>query len=254
MPQPRQFDLSDGWTRVQDYARDNFQLLAAIAGVFVLIPLVVLGMIVNEADLARDFTTLDEVIEAFGTFYGGNWYWFVLSGIASSLGGLAMLALLLHPGRLTVGGAIGAAVAVFPAYLIAYVLYNLAVVAGIFVLIVPGIYFGIKFCLIGPIMIVEGERNPISALAASWRRTKGNSLRIFGFFLAIGLIVMVIAGITGSVLTALGSGPGLGGMIVLVLDSAVQAAANVVFTLCLAAVYAEVSDLDDMRDLDDTFA
>ena len=52
------------------------------------------------------------------------------------------------------------------------------------------IYLFIKFALTAPVIAIEGERNPIKALARSWKLTKGNSFRIV-LFLFLGAVFVV---------------------------------------------------------------
>jgi len=68
-----------------------------------------------------------------------------------------------------------------------------------------------KTSLTAPVIVIDGLRNPIRALGRSWSLTKGNSLRLFGFyflvFLAFIVIMIVISMIVGLVaMVALGAG------------------------------------------------
>lgn len=72
-------------------------------------------------------------------------------------------------------------------YFIASILYNLMVVAGIILLIVPGIYLSIRFQYYG-YLIVDKNLGPIEALNQSSHLTSGVKWQLFLFGLILGLI------------------------------------------------------------------
>lgn len=86
----------------------------------------------------------------------------------------------------------------FP-YLGLNILVILGVVAGIILLIVPGVYLAMRWSVAQARLIGRGEP-VIDAIKGSWEMTKGYSLRIFLAVLAfvvIGLVIGFIAGILG---------------------------------------------------------
>lgn len=72
-------------------------------------------------------------------------------------------------------------------YFLASFLYGLIVVAGLILLIVPGIIWGIKFQYFS-YFIVDKEMGPIDALKASSKITKGSIWNIFLLRILLGLI------------------------------------------------------------------
>ncbi|MDZ4275254.1 MAG: amino acid permease, partial [Erythrobacter sp.] len=116
------------------------------------------------------------------------------------------------------------------------------VLVGI-VLAVAGVYVFIKFSLIAPVIAIEGVRNPITALARSWRLTKGNSLRIFTFFillfLTIGIIAALVTGIFAVVFSAFDSqvasiGNGL-------VSAVINSGLTVLFLVVVAAIHRQLA-------------
>jgi len=69
-------------------------------------------------------------------------------------------------------------------YLGGYVLYSLIVVAGLILLIVPGIMWGLKFCLWG-YLVIDRELGPIKALEKSSNITNGAKWELFLFGLLL---------------------------------------------------------------------
>ena len=79
----------------------------------------------------------------------------------------------------------------FISYFIAYFLYVIAVVLGLLLFIVPGIFIAIRF-LFYPYFILDGTHSSILALQKSYKLTKGLELELFLFGLAV--IALNIAG------------------------------------------------------------
>ena len=72
----------------------------------------------------------------------------------------------------------------FPQYLVGSILYGLIVFAGTILLIIPGIIWGIQFCLYD-YFIVDKGLGPIEALKRSSAITRGVKWDLFGFFLIL---------------------------------------------------------------------
>ncbi len=74
-----------------------------------------------------------------------------------------------------------------PKYFIGSILYSLLVYIGLFLLIVPGIYLGIRFGFFR-FLIVDKEVGPIEAFKISSEITKGVKWNLFLFYLLIAFI------------------------------------------------------------------
>ena len=142
---------------------------------------------------------------------------------------LGILALLTDHRRPTVAEALKIGASKILSYLAAYLLLGLAFgliaialvgglaatgsvgasVVGIFASVVLLAYFFTKFSLVPPVLVKEGISNPITALARSWQLTKGNSLRLFGFFflliIALSVVMIVISMVVTFTLSLLGT-------------------------------------------------
>ncbi len=75
-------------------------------------------------------------------------------------------------------------------FFLASILYLLIVLAGILLLIIPGIYFAVRLYLY-PNAIVVDRKGPLESLKRSWKVTKGKWWLTFGIGLVIGLITLV---------------------------------------------------------------
>ncbi|MEO6552252.1 MAG: hypothetical protein ABIO26_06830 [Croceibacterium sp.] len=225
------------WSQAVAKVRGNFQLLALIAGIFMLLPslLIVVTMPAlfgaalpgGNPEAAR--AQLNAISPAF---YGV----FVVIMLASLVGYSAMISLM-GQDRPTVGGAIGKGFKALPTlvgafllflvgYLLAAVVIGLgvgllavaaasvsggaaglvAVLAGI-ALFIGVLYVLTRFSLLLPVIVLDGVLNPITAYVRSWRLTKPSAWRIFGFFALLFVVYIVIA----VLLVMVGSAVGMAG-------------------------------------------
>lgn len=105
-----------------------------------------------------------------------------------SLGVLRIAILLVDGGPASFGSLFDCAHLIFK-YLIAYIVYVLITLAGLLLLIVPGVIWGVRFSL-WSFYMVEHETGPIVSLKASFGTTAGQVPRLLSFYLAcFGLFV-----------------------------------------------------------------
>ncbi len=264
------FDMNAAWRDTVALLQGNKDLLLVIAGLFFFLP--ALAFVLFLPDLTRSLDGLDNdaMLNAILDVYQRNAHWFVLSTILQSIGVLAMLALLRAKERPTVGEALSTGATAFVPYLIAQILLGigigiaigapvaLAAASGIGALafligmlaIPVMLYLMIKFAMVAPVMAIERTYNPITAMKRSWSLTKGNSLRIFLFFLLVVVAVMVIAILLTLVAQLIGA---IAGTIVEgVLTSLFGAIYTTVVVGVLAAIYRQLVGQSE-TDIGDTF-
>lgn len=75
-------------------------------------------------------------------------------------------------------------------YLLGGILYGLIVCAGLILLVIPGIIWGIRFRFYF-YLIIDKNLGPIEALKTSWKITKGSAWNLFLFeLLLVGIIII----------------------------------------------------------------
>jgi hypothetical protein len=93
--------------------------------------------------------------------------------------------------------------------IVAYLLFVIIFVIGFVLLIVPGIWIGIKLSMIFPAVVFE-RKGPFGAIGRSWSLTKGNFWRTLGTLIVVFLITfvlqLVLGGVVGGILGASDSG------------------------------------------------
>jgi uncharacterized membrane protein len=92
-------------------------------------------------------------------------------------------------------------------YLIGSILYGLIILAGFILLVIPGIYFGIKYQYYS-YLIIDKKLNPMEAIKESGNITQGNIGNLFLFNLLV--IVVSLLGLVALVVGVLVASPVVG--------------------------------------------
>ena len=107
--------------------------------------------------------------------------------------------------RSTVDEALRVALRLLPVFFAAEIIGNLALGAGIALLIVPGIYLLGRLATVGPLVVARRMTNPITAIGDGWRMTEGRGWRIAGLVVLVGLVAWITLSAVSSVLIVIGS-------------------------------------------------
>jgi hypothetical protein len=201
-----------------------------IAGVFFFLPNLALLLLVPETAGEAEARVagqvdLNAMFAMAGKIYGEIWWQLVLVSLLSAVGMLGLLALLTDRRRPTVGEALMTGIKCLLTSFAAQIIMGLIVGAIIAVPLAVGsaagggagvlvglvafvavIYVLTKFSLTVPVLVIEGVMNPVRALARSWALTKGNSFRLFLFyvllfvaFMVIAMVLLMIGGVVGAI-------------------------------------------------------
>ncbi len=265
-------DMNIAWRDATAMIAANREVLLIVAGIFFFLP--GLAMTFAMPDLTSAAENPEQLFQMFAEFYTSFWWLMLISYVLQILGYLTLLTLLRDDRKPTVGEALRAGlVSLLPA-IGAYLIMSFgmgmvaALIAGIgfatgaqavigiaiVALMVLMFYAAIKFSLTGAVIAIDKVRNPISALAQSWRLTKGNSARLFGFFLLILIVYFVASLLVGMVLSLLllVLGAEIGLIVSGVVSGALSAIATLVFVAALAASHRQLSG-DTSTNVDDVF-
>lgn len=257
------FDSNLAWKQASASIGANREVLLALAGVFFVLPSLAFALLFQQPQPVAGQSEA-KMMAAMQSYYLSALPYLVPMALIQAAGTLAMLTLFTDRSRPTVGEAIRqGALGVLP-YIAAQLLLGigigliggsvlaLAAVTGIKALAVIGvaaavigaIYAGIKTSLVAPIVAVERERNPITALQRSWRLTKGNSFRIGLFYLLLLLAFVVVTSVVmmilGLVLAAV-AGPEGAKVGSAVVSSVLGAVMTLYFVAVMAAVHRQLA-------------
>jgi hypothetical protein len=255
-------DNSAAWKEAMASLSANREVMAAIGGVFFLLPSLALGLFVAQPEPKPNITP-EQAMKLMTDFYAAAAPFLILMVLLQAVGMLAILTLCTDTTRPTVGEAIKRGIAGFLPYVGSSLIMGLGVsvagglvgiasaaglaaVAGllVIVLIVAIAFAAIRFSLAAPVVAVERLRNPFNVLTRSWALTRGNAGRIawlmFLIFIVFMVIVMAVSAVSG-VFSALLLGAGAAKTIEAVVSSFMSAGFTVVFTALLAAIHRQLS-------------
>lgn len=255
---PGDIDFMQCWDNALHILAAKREFLVAIAGVFVLLPTLAMGLFIPPPDIG-DNESVNRLLEIISAYYASNGIWFALASLITGYGSLAMLSLILGGsggGDRSISQILGAAFRLYPANVIASFISGLAIFAGASLFILPGLYFYIKFCLTASVIADTDEKSPLTALRRSWALTNGNSIRIF-FFLAIillvaGIIYMITSGILGAI-AALTLPENAAFVAKVVVDSVLSMALSIVMAVVMASLYRQLTNGPGSARLGDVF-
>lgn len=275
-------DMGVAWTTATGLIGANKDTISAIAGLFFFLPSLAAALFIPEATTTVPASSgnqdpavaMQAALDQITALYADNWPVLLAVSIAGFIGSLSLLALLSDRGHPTVGEALRTGISAIPSYIAAQLLSALAaglvigvplgllaaiapppvVAFAVLALMIVAVYVFVKFSLISPVIAIEELRNPLSAIARSWRLTKGNSLRIFAFFVLLFITVVIIGALVQGILTLILSA--IGGAVATIGTGLVSAAVNtvmsVIFLVVLAAIHRQLAGATPER-LAETF-
>ncbi len=259
--------------------KDQFGPMLGIWGIFFVIQIALIGLfaMVSGAGMAMmgDINSMEALSGGFfvGVFVLYLVYFYL--SMASSASLTAAASPLTRSGFSEALGTgfrsglplMGVMLLLFVAYFVVALLFGLVVgvigavvgqdAAGLLalIIIVPGMaYLVTKVSLVLPVVAVDGERNPITAIRSAWRMSDGATLKMVLLYLGFGAVVGILIGLLfvpmlGSVATAVAAGqePGFAMMMgslgyMLVGWAALGVAIALSFASLMAAIHSQLSD------------
>jgi hypothetical protein len=234
------FSYSAVWNDAVRILKANSSLLLSIAGVFFLLPGLLLGYFVPQPTGSGQ-----DALNAMMRHYNENWPWILLAQLVNLIGGISIYKLLFDERGGTVGAAIGGALPILPMYFIMTVISSMAIGIGLALLLVPGIYLLGRLVIAGAAMVAEGHRSPIAPIRRSWDLTRRRGWAVAGLVIVVVvagvLLSFVITAVLGSIFLLIGGRDGLGMLLVLILNAALTAAFTTVLIVLFAAIYRALS-------------
>lgn len=267
------FDMSEAWREATAMIGANREVLLIVAGIFFFLPNMLLAFQMPDMDRIATLGP-DQAEAAVLQLYGEIWWVLLIVVLAGMIGYLALLALLRDKARPTVGEAIRVGVIGLLPAIGTYIVFVLgtglifgiligaaraagssAVTVAVLLLCLVGfVYASVKSSLSAPVIAIERVFNPFRVLARSWRLTKGNSLRLFGFAALILIVYVVISAVAGLILGAVMLA--LGDAAYQVLNALVSGALSTVVAVLAVALLASIHRQlagDSTAELSETF-
>ncbi len=204
-------DMGRAWVQATGMIGANRDLVGVLAGLFLFIPLfvVVYALFTSGIDFGAGGgePNPEKVAAEINALLVANWWGLLLAAFGQLCASITILALLADPDRPTVREVLGMVPRLILPMIGAQLLITLltqlpSLIAGLlpepvaaalsFVVLPLTLYLTVKFCLTSAMIVLGRKRNPVEAMRGSWRLTKGNSFRLFGFFAMLMLVAVVI--------------------------------------------------------------
>lgn len=229
------FDMNRTWSHSVALVRANFQLLAVIAGVFVLLPTLLTYFAFPDLLRFSDPATAPNLDSEKAWSVIAGFFGVMIVLVLFQLAGQAAMIALLGGRRPTVGEAIGRGLKALPTIigmiLLIFLLMVLATVAVALVIallgvvlvliagkaaatviavltygvvILGGLYFWARLCMILPVIVLDAVHGPLAVLKRSWSLTRAVAWRIAGFFVLLGIAYLIVSLVIYLALGALG--------------------------------------------------
>lgn len=260
-------DLNAAWDHAVRLIAANREVMLVLAGVFFFLPYALFLLLVPVPDFAAVAGPSGEnspaLMAAVNGFLAEYWWAILLLVLAQTVGGLAVMAVVGDPARPTVREAMRRGAAYLPASVVAQLLTSLASMLAVVVAILLGaltgsqalagalalfalpvvIWIMTRWSLSGAAIAIERLGNPVAALRRSWRLTKGNSLRLFAFYvllLAAYFVITLVLDLLVRIATAL-PGAQIAEILGALLSSMISAVMVAIGYAVLAAVHRQLA-------------
>lgn len=251
------------WQSASGMVAKNRDMLLAVAGAFFMLPSLFFAVMVPEPAIPAGIAG-SAAFQLLSEYYDAALPYLLVVTILQMAGILTLLIVMTDRARPTVGQAIGRGFRSTLPYLVAQILYGLALGVGfgimlalgalsgvqavsaalLLVMIVAGVHIFLRFVLIAPILASERERNPVRILRRSWNLTRGQVGRMALFFGLALLLFLVVSGLVMmlvGIILAFATEGELQRVLKAVFSSAITAVALVYFVAMLAAVYRQLT-------------
>ena len=268
------FDSGLAWKQASSAISANREVLFVLAGVFYLLPGLAVALLFPQPEMPAD-PTPKEAMAILSEYYESVLPVLIPMLLFQATGTLALLTMLTDKSRPTVGEAIKRGVKGIIPYILAQIVFAFAMgfVGGLVIAVgaVTGqpvvaalgmaaaialfVYGAIKTSLVAPVIVVEGQVNPIAALMRSWNLAKGNSFRLLLFYFVVAaafLVIMMVVTAIGGIAVNLLLGEEIGGTVMLAVSAALNAVMALYFSAIIVAVHRQLAG-PSQRDVAQTF-
>jgi len=274
-----EFSMNATWARAVELVRDNLQLLAVIAGIFLLLPTMAAFLLIPDfqmlmdpaADEAETARIIEEVLGPLSIL--------VVVALVFNFAGYGAMVALMGRSRPTVGAALKTGFAIVPSmigilllFVIAYMIGSIAIVApisllaslggapalsiiGVVAVLVLVIWLLARLSLSLPALVLGETRNPAKAMMRSFRLTRPRQWGIALFWVVVfaiyGLISLLVSGVFGVIASLMGDGIAANAVLGLV-NGAMSMAIGILISAIAVAMFAQLTG-PDAEKIEQTF-
>lgn len=237
----QKFDKSAAWDDVKLLLSSHSSLVWAIAGVFIFLPQLLFGFIMPAQDpAAQAGLTPEAQLEVMQNMMMQMLPLALILGLVSAIGNAAILRLWLARSEISVGDALKTGAGLVITLFLIQILTSIALFFGFLALIIPFFYLWARFFVAQAYAVDRNERNPLTAMKASWALTKGQVWPVFVLLLLLMLATVVVVMLLSIFAGLFAIVPAVGIALSVVAQGAISTAVLVFFAAVTAAVYRQL--------------
>lgn len=178
--------LADAWALF----RRDADLLLRIAGLFFFVPTYALVLLVApfpvpDPAIADRQAQGQAWMTAVDGWMGDYGFGCVAAYLVTYFGMAVVFALLLDRDRPTLAGALRRVAGLFPRFLLAMIVVSIPAGAGMYILLLPGLWLMSRFMLTGAVLIAERPVGAMAAIGRSWRLTRRVQIALLGAIVTV---------------------------------------------------------------------
>lgn len=183
-------DYSKAWADMKALLRSQRDAVFAIAGALWFFPAWLASFLTRDVERVR-VQTLAEAVEALRAQFTASWYITLPTMLIGLWGTVALYALLNRRDLPHVGDALRLAAALVPVYFITQLLAGWAIILGLMLFILPGIYVMGRLVPLAAVVVAEPGRGVIGGLKRAWELTDAQGWHVAFLFFIVMLVAII---------------------------------------------------------------
>ncbi len=191
------FSYDRAWNDATAMLRAHGELLAILTGLFLMVPDFTRNLFLPMPPIVSFDDAGLAPIEAY---FLNNSGWLFLLNLPVLLGTATILNLLLDGTRPTVGQSLVTSFVMLPSVFVLNLLTQFAIFGGLLLFVVPGLYLIGRLSVASAWQMANRNMNPVAALSASLRMTRGNGWMICGIIILFAVVAAIMARGVGAVI------------------------------------------------------
>jgi hypothetical protein len=233
-------DAGRAWADAMALLRGQREILLTLTGFFIMLPALLLNTLRPFSPSGSSETWMKELLAWTNT----NFVWVVAVAAMAALGRLAILILLLSPGRPTVGEALSAGGRLLILFLVMDLLIGFMLLGGAILFILPAFYIFGRTFLAETAFVATRSRGPLAGITAGFEASRGNGWRIFLVAAIIYVAGMVLTAAVSSVVGVIGAlagGQGLARFLNGLVEAGLGAGVALILVLMSVAIWQQLA-------------
>ena len=176
--------------------RADRELLSALSAFFFGLPALAMMLFMPEAAPQAEGERVAG--QALLAYIAANWHWIAIQRVVELFGVAALFALCLDRARPTLASAMGAALRLFPLFLVLAVFVAILTWGGLMLFFLPGFYVMGRSFVAGAAMVAERQSDPFAALARGFALTRGYGWMLFTAVILLSLPAQLVGMLASS--------------------------------------------------------